>query len=277
MAMRKAVGVNPVGLRSRARLGPASLTFVVVLAACASSPPRSVTNTTATATTASKTLPPGAALPSDAECASRVAKSPEVRPANDGYNQTRGRQKNIGEKWLDRVTGDYTGTTDEILQWGACKWGIDADIVRAQAAKESYWNMSNLGDFGTDPAACPPDHGLGADGKAGQCPQSVGILQVRYPYHGPPAGRPTWPEAEQSTAYNVDYAYANWRSCYEGDVEWLNTTDRGATYAAGDAWGCVGVWFSGRWHTKPADDYIAAVHTYYDQHIWTTGSFINSR
>ena len=29
-----------------------------------------------------------------------------------------------------RVTGNFTGTTDMILQWAACKWGIDEDIVR---------------------------------------------------------------------------------------------------------------------------------------------------
>jgi hypothetical protein len=29
------------------------------------------------------------------------------------------------------VTGDYTGTTDEILQWLSCKWGIDIDMIRA--------------------------------------------------------------------------------------------------------------------------------------------------
>jgi hypothetical protein len=223
----------------------------------------------------SATLPPGAPLPSDADCAARVVPTAEVRPANAGFNHTLGRQKNIHEKFLDRVTGDFQGTTDEILQWGACKWGIDADIVRAQAAKESYWKMSNLGDFGADPAGCPPGHGLGVDGRAGQCPQSVGILQIRYPYHGPPAGRPTWPEAAQSTAYNVDYTYAIWRSCFEGEYGWLNPTDPGATYAAGDAWGCVGLWFSGRWHTQPAEQYIAAVRSYYDERIWTTGGFIN--
>jgi len=190
---------------------------------------------------------------------------------NATQNATRGHQKNIPETWLSRVTGDYSGTTDEILQWGACKWGINADIVRAQAATESYWKMNVLGDFGTDATACPPSHPLGADGKPGQCPQSYGILQVRYPYHGPPAGRNTWPEAATSTAYNVDYTYAIWRSCYEGDLTWL-----GAGYAAGDIWGCVGVWFSGQWHSAAADTYIAFVRNYFDTQIWKTPSFISA-
>ena len=45
------------------------------------------------------------------------------------------------------------------------------------------------------------------------------------------------------------------------------------TYAAGDLWGCVGVWFSGRWHTEPAEQYIAAVKDYVQQRIWTTRDF----
>jgi hypothetical protein len=223
------------------------------------------------------TLPPGAALPTDLECAGRVVNTKEVRSANTTFNQTRGRQKGMTEKWLDRVTGDYSGTTDEILQWTACKWGIDVDIVRAQAAKESYWKMGTVSDFSDDPAVCPPGHPLGADGKKGQCPESVGIIQVRYQYSGPPSGLPTWPEAEKSTAYNLDFAYANWRSCYEGDKAWLNEVDRGQQYAAGDVWGCVGVWFSGRWYTAAAKEYIAAVQDNYKSRIWTTSSFINAR
>jgi hypothetical protein len=83
------------------------------------------------------TIPPDGALPSDADCAARVVAAPEVRPDNAVFNAARGRQKGIPEPWLDRVTGDFAGTTDEILQWGACKWGVDPDLVRAQAAKES--------------------------------------------------------------------------------------------------------------------------------------------
>ncbi len=219
------------------------------------------------------TVPVGGTLPSDDECAQRVVRAPEVRRGNTPYNQRAGTQKSIPEPYLERVTGAFTGTTDEILQWGACKWGIDPDIARAQAAKESFWKMDAAGDFASDAAVCPPGHAIGADGKPGQCPESIGILQVRYQYHGPPAKRPTWPEAADSTAYNVDYTYAIWRSCFEGDLTWLNTTDRGAEYAAGDAWGCVGVWFAGRWRTPPAEEYIAAVRANRDDRIWETKSF----
>src|ERR1044072_144142 len=46
------------------------------------------------------------------------------------------------------VTGHYRGTTDEILQWAARKWGFDPDLFRAVATVESYWNMSAGGAGG---------------------------------------------------------------------------------------------------------------------------------
>ena len=39
-------------------------------------------------------------------------------------------------------------------------------------------------------------------------------------------------------------------------------------------WGCVGLWFSGRWYFNNAD-YLAAVHEYLDDRIWETPPFIN--
>ena len=219
------------------------------------------------------TLPPGSTLPSDSTCNGRVVHKAENRPQNASYNATAGHNKGLPAPWLSRVTGAYTGTTDDILQWVACKWGIDPNVPRAEAVIESYWEQSTKGDFGNDASACPPNHGLGKDGQAGQCPQSYGILQVRYPYHGPPAGLDTWPEAETSTAYNADYMYSNWRSCYEGDETWLNTVERGEDYKAGDLWGCVGVWFSGRWKTADANWYIGVVQGYYNSKPWLNSGF----
>ena len=113
--------------------------------------------------------------------------------------------------------------------------------------------------------ALRPGHGIGADGVAGQCPESFGVQQLRYPYWG-------WafPSAITSTAFNLDAALAARRNCYEGYETWLNTVERGRQYAAGDLWGCIGTWFSGRWYTQPSLDYIAAVQDYLNQRIWTT-------
>jgi hypothetical protein len=215
------------------------------------------------------TLPPGSALPSDATCASLVRPTPEIRPQNQTFNHTVGQKSASTPAGLfQRVTGNFTGTTDEIIQWVACKWGIDEDIVRAQTAVESWWIQTTGGDWTTDPTRCVPGHPIGADGQAGQCPESIGVQQVRYPYIG-------WafPSATDSTAYNLDVAFAARRNCFEGNETWLNTVERGRDYAAGDIWGCVGMWFAGRWYTQPAIDYTTRVQGYYNSRIWETPGF----
>jgi hypothetical protein len=187
----------------------------------------------------------GATLPSDAECAARVRPAAEIRKDNAKPNATRGQG---GNSRFPRVSGDFVGTTDEILQWVACKWGIDEDLVRAQIAKESWWHMSSVGDNG----------------------ESFGLGQVRVPYHDTAFVNDN---ATVSSAYNVDYTYASWRECFEGRYSWLNEVEHGGTYAAGDAEGCLGVWFSGRWYTEPAKGYIQAVTAYRRDRVWTTGDF----
>jgi autotransporter family porin len=167
-----------------------------------------------------------------------------------------------------RVNGNFVGSTDEILQWAACKWGIDEDIVRAQAATESYWQQTAKGDWTTDSSICAPGHGLGVDGRAGQCPESWGILQNRYTYE-----KSAWPGIASSTTFNADTAYAIWRTCYEGYEGWLNDVEQGQPYASGDVWGCVGRWFAGRWHTQPAEEYVGRVQANLNNRIWEQPSF----
>jgi hypothetical protein len=208
------------------------------------------------------TLAPGSPLPSDAACASAVRPAQERRPANQLANHTVGIGPTDG---YPRVTGNFTGTTDELIQWTACKWGIDEDVVRAQIAKESWWHQDAGGDKTTDPNLCHP-----LVRSPLPCPESVGLGQVRYRYHMPAFANAN---AIKSSAYNLDYTYAVWRSCFEGELGWLNTVERGATYAAGDMWGCLGVWLSGRWYVQAAKDYIAAVQEYLTDRIWETPGF----
>ena len=214
----------------------------------------------------------GATLPSDRTCASEVRASPEVRPANAKANATRGVG---GNSLYPRVTGDYVRTTDEIIQWVACKWGIDEDIVRAQAAVESYWFQRTTGDYTTDPTQCAPGYRtLGANGVAGECPESIGILQVRFPYHQ--TAFATDNGAAVSTAYNLDYAYASWRNCYQGNDGWLNQLSPPTPYKAGDVWGCVGLWYSGRWYDTGAKGYITKVQGALNQRVWETPGFLSA-
>jgi hypothetical protein len=224
------------------------------------------------------TLPPGAKLPSGAQCARWVRARPikESKGMNSPFNKVKGErlaanflsddEPQADKLIVPRVNGDFTGTTAEILRWAACKWGINQNVVFAQAAVESWWRQTTEGDWHT--TGCAPGHGLGVDGKPGLCPQSWGILQNRYPYE-----KSSWPGIERSTAMNADTAYAIWRSCYDGYETWLNTVTHVGRYHAGDLWGCVGRWFAGRWHTAPAQQYIAKVKRYMSEHIWTAKYF----
>ena len=172
------------------------------------------------------TLPPGSALPSDADCAARGAAGRRGPAAERDVQPDVGPRRTRRTRRLplyNRVTGNFTGTTDEIIQWAACKWGIDEDIVRAQAAKESWWTQTTVGDNG----------------------ESFGLMQVRQPYWGWAFNNGVG-DAKSSSAYNMDAALAARRACFEGNETWL-----GGSYAAGDMWGCVGLWFSGR-GTTPA-------------------------
>jgi hypothetical protein len=211
------------------------------------------------------TLGEGSALPDEANCAAVVRPTAEIRPDNTQANHTTG----IGPTTDNpRVTGNFTGTTDEIIRWVACKWGIDEDVVRAQIAKESAWHQSATGDLNNDQSTCYPPLRT----SSGPCPESIGLGQVRYLYHGVAFANGN---AVNSSAYNLDYTYAKWRECFEGRDGWLNTVERGAQYAAGDMWGCVGLWFAGRWSTDPAKTYVGAVQDYLRQRVWATPGFVN--
>ena len=214
-----------------------------------------------------RTLPPGSRLPSAADCAAAVRRSAwEPRPQNDVANQTKGSSgaqidganASFNVRYASRVDGDFVGTTDEIIQWGACKWGFDEELTRARAIQESYWKQSQLGDKTDSRAACA------TIGQTAPCWQSYGLLQVKGTVH-----EETYPLAKDSTAYNVDYALAWLRACYEGAFDhWLENG-----YAAGDEWGCVGAWYSGNWYDGGARHYIEGVRQHLAQREWKRAEF----
>jgi autotransporter family porin len=73
--------------------------------------------------------------------------------------------------------------------------------------------------------------------------------------------------AAQSTAFDVDYALAVARACFEGRETWL-----GNGYHAGDIWGCVGRWFSGDWY-EGSGGYIANVKNILANKPWLRSGF----
>jgi autotransporter family porin len=213
-----------------------------------------------------RTLPPGSSLPGDRECAQRVHRSTwEPRPENTKQNRaTPGRvslppnpdyDAKFNATLRTRVTGNFVGTTDEIIQWASCKWGFEDDVTRAQAWQESDWYMAKSGDLTENPAHCPPDRR-----RALPCPESFGILQIKA-RHNPGS----YPGSSTLTAFSLDYALAERRGCFEG-MQFHGSAD----YGPGDLWGCIGTWYSGGWRDPEALDYIDSVQQKYDSKEWRT-------
>lgn len=252
------------------------------------------------------TRPVGAwrSLPSGTQCRSRVHRSSwEPRPDNVGPNHRMpdvsrvrasfaarpvsgdGGFRRIWDTWLlPRVTGHDTGTTDEIFQWAACKWGISDNLLRAIAVRESTWYQYEVYPSGR----CVTDWGCGdmvetrtpatttyctgisraghdyqADYGVGICPETfsiAGVMSWENPDWGPMKGNQngTFPFNRNSTAFAVDYLAADLRGCYEGWEPWLDGTGP-APYTKGDLWGCVGSWYAGEWRTDRARGYAGRV------------------
>jgi len=105
----------------------------------------------------------GSHLPSDQECADRVEHDPqaqddqqESRLENTTANQFVADQVSVpiwkdftakaNQQFVSRIDGHFSGTTAQILDWGACKWGLDADLLKAVAMQESDWRQSTVSE-----------------------------------------------------------------------------------------------------------------------------------
>src|SRR5262245_27492146 len=111
---------HPASPTTRRRAAVAvALAALAILAACAAPPkPKPAPRPTTPPSGGAQhlpTLPVGAALPSDAQCAARVRPASEVRAGNAVFNQTVGHATAPAPPYLSRagrVTGSFTGTTD---------------------------------------------------------------------------------------------------------------------------------------------------------------------
>jgi hypothetical protein len=260
-----------------------------------------------------KTVGAWRSLPGDSRCAARVHRSSwEPRPDNAGANSTMpkvsrvhaafaarprsggGGYKRTWDTWLlPRVTGHYTGRTDEIIQWAACKWGIADNVLRAITVRESTWYQYEVYRSGR----CVTDWGCGdlveeattatrryctaisrrghdyqADYAPGICPKTfsiAGVMSWQDPAWGRMAGNQngTFPFNRNSTAFALDYLGSYLRGCYEGWEPWLSEAGPVA-YAAGDLWGCVGSWYAGEWRTTRALAYVHRVRRDLRDRTW---------
>jgi len=214
---------------------------------------------------------------SDAECAAAVTPTGEKRPSNTTANNTvpsdpAAIQWNPAyETWpafvSDRkyVTGDFKGTTDEIIQWAACKWGIDVNVARADAWLESGWYMSTR-------SGCPGPEA------------SFGLFQIVAEDCSGNMVHGGWPYVQDDTALNADYWGAWIRGCFDGAFltpghMWQTSpaqgygghsmaqvvAEHGEDYAL---WGCIGAWFSNAWYSSAAQGYIATVQKDEAAKLW---------
>jgi hypothetical protein len=215
------------------------------------------------------TLPAGANLPRPGtRCAALITRrSVEPRPENFAANHTvpagpigwaQAPAQVHWRRWITKrrqVSGRFTGTTDEIIRWAACKWGLDENTIRAVAVYESNWYQSAVSDGGG----------------------SFGLLQVKDHYLDGSLDFGGYPWTRNSTALNADF-YGAWiRSCLDGDFydggNWLygGQTVKQLVAAHGFRyvfWGCIGAWYSGDWYTSGAVDYVAQVRASLADKSW---------
>jgi hypothetical protein len=221
-----------------------------------------------------------AQLPDDAAAAAEVHYSTwEPRPGNAKYNNvmpvhlalkrvsnSTGAYDPLWNKYiLGRITGHFTGTTDEIL-----KWGLPDNLLRAIAYVESDWRQSNYGDYVNDRAQCPAGY------QNLPCPVTFGIVGVKST-----SWRGIFPWNRDSTAAAVDVLGGWLRGCYEGWVWWLGAHGNRShgVYSAGNIWGCVGAWYSGNWldgtaaNPHSAEGYIHLVQYWEKRQPWLQPGF----
>ncbi len=238
------------------------------------------------------TLPAGASLPGDAWCAEHIPWEREMVSANAGPDSTKPTAAQLaayaangyaanyyGGKWAyARVDGQYTGTTDMINRWAACKWGIDEDVVRAQATAENWsWNQADSGgDKRTSYSQCVNGRftSLWDYMCSTCCYQSWSNWQTKVYYDWQ-----TWPMIHSSTAFAADYRFADQRACMDGDLAGYfvgRPIYDGHSYANDIAsgnlstilWGCIGYHFSANWYDSNALWYINIVKDYYANKPW---------
>jgi hypothetical protein len=240
---------------------------------------------TSTSTAYYSLLPKGSTLPTDSQCAAGSSSDTwEPRPANAVPNSimptasdistykgnVAGGESGAPGSFLQRVDGQFTGSTDAILKWASCKWGFDENVTRATAVNETHWRQTELGDIGNG--------------------TSLGILQVKsrdYPSTcesvatSQNIANVTNPDCYSylSTAFDADYKLAQQRACFEGQIAYMVGESPAGypSYPNGTPdqmmWGCVGWWYSGHWYDSGAVTYISEVKGYLSAQTWAQPGF----
>jgi hypothetical protein len=165
-------------------------------------------------------------------------------------------------------------STDDLIQWGAHKWGIPEDWLRAEYALESYWNQFQLGDstrvsprwYALYPYQSRVPHTSNAY-------QSLGITQVRWTPDG--SLHPgTEPLRWESTAFNIDEQAATLRFYFD-NPSGARTAWGDPTYAPCQTWESIGAWYSPYpWGNAGQASYVRAVRRSLHDLVWASVSFL---
>jgi hypothetical protein len=199
--------------------------------------------------------PGGTSLPADGACNAAIATTPETiinmpvsgqsfHSSNTAFNAQVPTQAELSSfaangytfspvpdySQFQRITGAYpsvhggTPSTDMILRFAACKYGIDEDVVRAQAWQEGWWRQASAGDIRTGSGYCIQGSFSAlyntaislVDGNTipavpGGCYQSWSTNQTKVFYEWM-----TWPEIKDSTTFAAEYRDATQRTCMNG-------------------------------------------------------------
>jgi hypothetical protein len=177
-------------------------------------------------------------------------------------------------RYVDGRDGLTHPSTDELIQWGAHKWGIPEDWLRAEYVLESYWNSFMLGDrtlvSAADYSKYPPQARVPGTLDAYQ---SLGITQLRWDPKGD-FGAGTEPLRWRSTAFNIDFQAAMVRFFYDNP--------QGARKAWGDSsyrpcqkWNSIGGWFdSYPWANSGQAEYVKNVQYNLTTTAWKSSAFL---
>jgi len=236
-----------------------------------------------------------------------MAASFALRPRDLGntYNS-------LWDTWLlPRVDGQFTGTTDEIFQWAACKWGLPDNLIRADAVTESTWfqylNYPTAGcywlrgcgdafssvtadsitycsgiaavgghDYQLDPITSVG--GYPSTPTTGFCPKTFSILGIMS------WDNPGWQAPYPAYAGNQNGTFPFTRDSTAAAADYWGAWMRGCyegwitwlNPTGGDIWGCVGAWYSGNWYSTAATGYISEVQHEETNLTWLTASFDDS-
>jgi hypothetical protein len=211
---------------------------------------------------------------SDAAAKTLITPRPEIRPGNNTANHYIPSGPELAAfhgagsfNPLERyVSGGFAGTTDEILQWGAHKWGVPEDVLRAVAVTETWWRQDGMGDRrdGVNAALYPVQSRIGANSVY----ESLGLTQIKWrPDQSLHPG--TEPLRWKSTSFNVDYWGATVRYYYDGLCDWC-----GSGYGAGQDWNSVGAWFNPLpWGNGGMVNYIGTVKGHVAARTWERPGF----